>query len=302
MQGLWGNEAAKHHRICGHECAGLFRHVADCLHRSGALCRRRERCRALLVGSVATTRRKRCPSRSSQTIHNIAFHVWDELTIDPEQLKAWQEDRRGCVVDKRLAERYGWQIGEQIPLQGTFFPFALDLTLRGTFQGPQNTDMLWFDWNYLDEMVRAKATRATGNSGTIWAKTTNADMAVVSKAIDDKFASSENPTRTQTEAAFAQMFTDMLGDIQAVIQWIGLAVVFSSRWSPVSHGHGHARTHHGDRCAESHRLFQAPRAGHDRGRSRNDSVDRWRNWSCHGLWFARRLAPSVCATDSNFDR
>jgi putative ABC transport system permease protein len=52
-------------------------------------------------------------------------------------------------------------------------------------------------------------------------------MATVSKAIDEKFASSENPTRTQTEAAFAQMFTDMLGDIQAVIRWIGLAVVFA---------------------------------------------------------------------------
>jgi len=52
-------------------------------------------------------------------------------------------------------------------------------------------------------------------------------MAEVSQRIDDRFASSDNPTRTQTEAAFAQMFTDMMGNVQAYIRNIGLAVVFS---------------------------------------------------------------------------
>ena len=226
MQGLWGNEAAKHHRIVVMNVQGFSGMLPIAyIDRVRSVEGVKDAVPYSWFGGDYKT--EKMPFAQFATDPQHAFNVWDELTIDPEQLKAWQEDRRGCVVDRRLAERYGWQIGEQIPLQGTFFPFALDLTLRGTFQGPQNTDMLWFDWNYLDEMVRAKATRATGNSGTIWAKTTNSDMAVVSKAIDDKFASSENPTRTQTEAAFAQMFTDMLGDIQTVIQWIGMAVVFS---------------------------------------------------------------------------
>jgi len=54
-----------------------------------------------------------------------------------------------------------------------------------------------------------------------------AQIAEVSRSIDDRFASSDHPTRTQTEAAFAQMFTDMLGNVQAYIRNIGLAVVFS---------------------------------------------------------------------------
>jgi putative ABC transport system permease protein len=70
--------------------------------------------------------------------------------------------------------------------------------------------------------------RGSGNAGTIFAKTTHAaDVSAVSKAIDERFASSENPTRTQTEAAFAQMFADMLGNIQTYIRNIGLAVAFS---------------------------------------------------------------------------
>ena len=226
MQGLWGNEAGKYHRIVVMNVQGFSGQLPIAyVDRVRSMEGVKDAVPYSWFGGDYKT--EKMPFAQFATDPQHAFNVWEELSIDPEQLKAWQDDRRGCVVDERLAQRYDWKIGEQIPLKGTFFPFTLELTLRGTFKGPQNTDMLWFDWNYMDEMVKARATRATGNSGTIWAKTKDADMASISKAIDDKFASSENPTRTQTEAAFAQMFTDMLGDIQTVIQWIGLAVVFS---------------------------------------------------------------------------
>jgi len=48
------------------------------------------------------------------------FDVWNEMTIDPKQLEEFQKTRNGCVVDRRLAEKRGWKIGERIPLQGTF--------------------------------------------------------------------------------------------------------------------------------------------------------------------------------------
>lgn len=226
MQGQWGIESAQYHRIVTMNTQGF----------SGMLpVAYVERIRGVPGVKDAVQyswfggdyKDQKMPFAQFGTDPKHAFNVWDELKIDPQQLADWQADRRGCVVDRRLAERYGWKIGERIPVQGTFFPFALDLTLRGTFEGPLNTDMLWFDWAYLDESVRQKASRMQGNSGTIWAKTVDAEMATVSQAIDEKFTSSENPTRTQTEAAFAQMFTDMLGDIQSVIRWIGIAVVFA---------------------------------------------------------------------------
>ncbi|MCA9152314.1 MAG: ABC transporter permease, partial [Planctomycetales bacterium] len=83
-------------------------------------------------------------------------------------------------------------------------------------------------WTYADEMMRAMSAPGAGNAGTIFAKAVDKDaIAGAVKRIDDRFASSDNPTRTQTEAAFAQMFSDMLGNIQAYIRNIGLAVVFS---------------------------------------------------------------------------
>jgi putative ABC transport system permease protein len=160
---------------------------------------------------------------------NHVFEVWDEFRIAPDELAAWKNNRRGCVVDRRLAERRGWKIGERIPLQGTFYPFNLDLEVVGLFDAPQPTESLWFNWHYLDEGLRQNNhEQEAGNAGTIFAKAESAAVIPsLCEAIDDKFASSDNPTRTQTEAAFAQMFVDMAGNIQVYIRNICLVVMFS---------------------------------------------------------------------------
>ncbi len=157
-----------------------------------------------------------------------AFGVWDEFSIDPKQLEEWQKTRNGCVVDRRLADKRGWKIGERIPLKGTFYQFDLDLVLCGVWDSPKNTDSLWFNWLYLDEGLREKNAQGTGNAGTIFAQVTSSDAtAKVCQTLDERFASSDNPTRTQTESAFFQMFADMAGNVRAYIFYIGLAVVFS---------------------------------------------------------------------------
>jgi putative ABC transport system permease protein len=157
-----------------------------------------------------------------------AFAVWDEFRIEPDQLSAWRKTRNGCVVDRRLAAKRKWKIGERIPLQGTFYPFNLDLVLCGVYDSPKPTESLWFHWQYLDEGLKEMNAPGSGNSGTIFAKMSRPDaISSVAQAIDDRFASSDNPTRTQSEAAFAKMFGDMLGNIQDYIRNIGLAVAFS---------------------------------------------------------------------------
>ena len=43
---------------------------------------------------------------------DYAFEVWSEFKIDPQELAAWRDNRRGCVVDRRLAEQKEWKLGE----------------------------------------------------------------------------------------------------------------------------------------------------------------------------------------------
>jgi putative ABC transport system permease protein len=228
MQDQWGNEASKHHRIVVMNTQGF----------SGAVpiayvdrVRGMEGIKAAVPYAWygGSYKDQQMPFAQFGTDPDSAFDVWSEYKIDAEQLKAFKDNRHGCVADRRLAQRMKWEIGEHIPLKGTFYTFNLDLTLVGVFDAPQTTDSLLFNWTYLDEGLKSiQASRATGNAGTIFAKTSNpAEMASLCKSIDDRFSSSDNPTRTQSEAAFAQMFSDMLGNVQALVFYIGMAVVFS---------------------------------------------------------------------------
>jgi putative ABC transport system permease protein len=154
------------------------------------------------------------------------FRVWPEFKIPEEQLAAFKGNRQGCVLDRRIAEKRGWKIGERIQLKGKFYPVDLDLELVGIFDSEKNTDSLWFHMAYLDESLRALNSDAAGNSGTIFARIQNStEIPGVIRTIDDRFGSSDTPTRSQTEAAFAQMFVDMLGNVQVMIRLIGLLVV-----------------------------------------------------------------------------
>ena len=227
MQGVWGKEAEKKHRIVVMNSQGFSGMVPIAYV---------DRVRGIAGIHAATPyawyggnyKEEKMPFAQFGCDPKAVFAVWDEFTIAPQQLEEFQKTRNGCVVDRRVAEKRGWKIGERIPLQGTFYRFDLDLVLCGTFDTPQNTESLWFNWLYLDEGLRAVNAPRTGNAGTIFARVAHsASMADVSQKIDERFASSDNPTRTQTEAAFAQMFTDMLGNVRAYIQNIGLAVVFS---------------------------------------------------------------------------
>jgi putative ABC transport system permease protein len=168
------------------------------------------------------------PFAQFATDPDYVFDVWPEFKISPDQLKAFKENRQGAVLDARIARKRGWQIGHKFTLKGTFYPVDLELELVGTFESELNTDSCWFHWKYLDEGIRAagRSDEEAGTSGTIFALVKQKEqIPAVIKAIDDRFGSSQNPTRTQTEAAFAQIFTEMLGDIQLLIMGISALVV-----------------------------------------------------------------------------
>ncbi len=228
MQDEWGKEASKHHRIVVMNLQGFAGMVpiayVDRIRDMEGI---HDAVPFSWFGGMYKDQQMAFAQFGTDPMR--VFNVWTEYSIPAEQLSEFQSDRQACVADRRLAERMKWKIGERIPLQGTFYPIALDLKLVGLFDAPQTSDSLWFNLTYLDELLRAEGYEMqSGNAGTIFAKTNNpAEIANVCKSVDDRFASSDNPTRTQTEAAFAQMFTDMLGNIQTFILIIGMAVVFA---------------------------------------------------------------------------
>ena len=44
------------------------------------------------------------------------------VQIPEDQIKAWQRDRQGAIVNDSLAKKYGWKLGDRIVIQGDDLP------------------------------------------------------------------------------------------------------------------------------------------------------------------------------------
>lgn len=147
----------------------------------------------------------------------------DKIT-PPDQVKAWQQDRAGALVDVTLADKYGWKIGDKITLQGTIFPVNPELTIRAIYHRDPPQNALYFHTKYLEEAVPW----FKGQAGWYSAQIDSAnDVARASKEIDDMFRNSPLQTKTESEKAFQLGFVASLGNVKAFILGICGAVAFA---------------------------------------------------------------------------
>ncbi|HEY0334144.1 MAG TPA: FtsX-like permease family protein [Stenotrophomonas sp.] len=161
------------------------------------------------------------------------FDVYTEYDVPPEQLKAFQATRTGAVVGESLAKKYGWKIGDTIPLQATIFPRSgsndWPLELKAIYRvkdraNVQAENQLMMNWKYFDESndyIKSQVSWYT-------VRLANADQASrVAQAIDALSANSDHETKTQTESAFQQAFVKQFADIGLIVTSIMGAVFFT---------------------------------------------------------------------------
>jgi putative ABC transport system permease protein len=152
------------------------------------------------------------------------FQVYSEdLQIPAAQRDAFFSDRTAMLVAEPLAERYGWRIGQQIPLNSNIFTNGTDgthtwrFTLAGTIPTPpgsSQTGSVLIHYDYFNETI----TFGRDRIGWIPFLTTSAEVNErVANAIDQRFANSADETSTQDEAAFNKAFMAQLGNIGLVV-------------------------------------------------------------------------------------
>src|SRR5208282_1232376 len=150
--------------------------------------------------------------------------VASDKIVPPDQLKAWQQDRAGALVDITLAKKYGWKVGDKITLQGTIFEVNPELTIRAIYHRDPPQNALYFNTKYLEEAVPW----FKGQAGWYAAQIGSADeVGEASRQIDDMFRNSPLQTKTESEKAFQLGFVASLGNIKAFILGICGAVVFT---------------------------------------------------------------------------
>ena len=153
--------------------------------------------------------------------------LFPEFNVPEDQWQAFAGDREGAIAGQSLAERFGWKVGDRIPIKGTIYAGPWEFNLRGIYRGsrPQDdTTQFWFHWDYLDE----RRTFGKGDVGWYTVRVTNPDLSVqVVKTIDAEFANSPYETKTDTEKAFAASFVKQMGNIEFLILTVGGVVFFT---------------------------------------------------------------------------
>ena len=159
--------------------------------------------------------------------------MYPEFEMPASQRKAWEDDRTGAIVGATLAKKFGWKIGDTIPLQATIFPtkgsndwsFRLDgiFNIKDEKRRGQE-QILLFHWKYFDEANDFAKSRV----GWYIVKLNDAGSANrVAGAIDALSANSDHETKTQTEEAFNQAFAKQFADIGLIVTAIMGAVFFT---------------------------------------------------------------------------
>ena len=155
------------------------------------------------------------------------LEVFREFVVPDEQWQAFLEDRQGCVVGEGLAERFGWKVGDRIPLTGTIFPGTWEFNVRAIYSGRRQQDdvnSLFFQWDYLEE----RREFGKGQVGWYTLRVENPDDAVrVAETIDATFLNSPYETKAETERAFAAGWVKQMGNIEFLILSIGTVVFFT---------------------------------------------------------------------------
>ncbi len=153
--------------------------------------------------------------------------MYPEFSLDPEQRKAFQADKEGVVVGADLAKRFGWKLGDRVPIKGTIFPGTWEFNVRGIYHGTRPQDdqtQFLFRWDYLEE----RRVFGKGMVGWYTLRVDNPDSAAqIVKAVDNTFANSPWETKTDTEKSFAAGFVKQMGNIQFLIMSIGGVVFFT---------------------------------------------------------------------------
>jgi putative ABC transport system permease protein len=156
--------------------------------------------------------------------------IYPEFKIPDDQVKAWLNDRQGAVVGVDLAKRFGWKIGDRIPITGTIWQpkqgQTWEFNIVGLYDGDQGVDktQFFFRYDYLDENRRG----GQGLVGWYVVKIADASQAQQMGAkFDAMFANSSAETKTTTEKGFVEGFAKQVGDIGSIMVAILAAVMFT---------------------------------------------------------------------------
>lgn len=160
--------------------------------------------------------------------------VYPEWVLPDAQWQAFANTRTGMIAGRVLADKYGWKVGQKIPLKSNIYPnsdgsknWAFDLV--GIYDGKdeewrRRASSVYINYAYFNEVIQFGKNQA----GIYVLRLEDPDMAgVLARTIDSRYENSSDETKTQTEKDFNLSFAKQIGDIGLIVGWILFAVFFT---------------------------------------------------------------------------
>jgi putative ABC transport system permease protein len=160
------------------------------------------------------------------------LEMYPEFLLSEEEKQAWLKTRSGAIAGRGIADRFGWKVGDRIPINATVWTrkggeLTWEFDLVGIYDGAEKgTDLtqFLFRYDFFDE------SRQFGQGQVGWYTVRIADpehAAETAAAIDAEFANSPFETKAEPEGAFLQGFANQIGDIGFIMMSIVAAVFFT---------------------------------------------------------------------------
>ena len=162
----------------------------------------------------------------------LYLEMYPEMLIPEAQKIAWIQNRQGALVGRQTAERFGWKVGDRVPIQATVWVKRggernWEFVVEGIYDAREkgfDTTQFFFHFDYLNE------SRQFWRDLVGWyvIRIANPDeSAIVARRLDREFTNSRWETKTSSEKVFAQSFANQVGDIGAILRAILSAVFFT---------------------------------------------------------------------------
>ena len=134
------------------------------------------------------------------------------------------------LIGRRTAERFGWKVGDTIPISGTIYPGNWNFTIRGIYSGEDaRTDetVMLLHYGLVAESVRKRLGNQIANQVGLFMVGIKdpAHASAVSQRVDAVFKNSVAETRTETEKAFQLGILSMSQAILLAIRTVSFVVI-----------------------------------------------------------------------------
>lgn len=162
----------------------------------------------------------------------VYLRMYPEILVPEAQRIAWIQNRQGALVGRLTAERFGWKVGDRVPIQATVWTRrggekTWEFVIEGIYDAREkgfDTTPFLFHYDYFNESRQFWRDLV----GWYLIRVENpAEAAIVSRRLDQEFANSSFETKTSSEKVFAQSFANQVGDIGAILRAILSAVFFT---------------------------------------------------------------------------